>query len=187
MPLSFFKKLLAPAAPKVSRADWEKIVDEMSAQFRDCRSEWFALCVRLLKDEKGIRRNPSLSGRAEVAISVYQCILALEFIAEKQYIPPTEGNAFANHLLAGITYGQHPLLKHELYKQLYAARHKGEGGDVFILCNDVAKEILDEGSLACIKLAPTIPFFTNINSSVVALAFKDEATAARLEQLRNKS
>jgi len=184
MPLAFLKKLLTPTRPNVSRTDWEKIVDAVSAEFRDCRADWFTRCVRLIE---GVR-HPSLDGRAEVAISVYQCILALEFIAERRYIEPADGREFANQLLAGITEGQNSAQVHEIYKQLHRARNgDNKGGDIFLLCSEVVEHVQASDKLsATMGLAGTIPLFTNIINSVVASAFGDTQTAARLEQLRKE-
>lgn len=162
--------------------------EAMVTQFRECRVKWFSLCIRLLKDESGLRSNPQLAERAEVATWVCQCADALEFIAARRYISPENGRDFANQLFAAMmTEGPgEVLLAHQLYKLSLAARRRNDAGsEIMELCRLVAERILlnDDYSVG-MTLATTIPLFTNINNSVVAQAFGDDGTLRQLEKLR---
>ncbi len=163
--------------------EWSSIIKEIVEQFRERRIEWFATCIVLLKDNHGLRANPRLEGRSEIATWVYQCVMDLSFIAETQYIQPKDGKAFATQLFTALSKdGQqnHPLAT-ELYKLQLAALERNDGSDIMELCSLITEQIIiEQDAFAAIKLAETIPIFTKFSNSVIAQAFGDTAMVKRL-------
>ncbi len=184
--MGFFQKLFgSPAQRTLPDDEWDKIISQMVTLFRNCRDEWFSLCVHVLKDEQALRSNPILNGRAETAAIIYQSIDALEAIAAKQYIEPRKGKDFANQFFAAITEGLNVSEKIQIHKELSAARENG-GGDIFLLCDYVSKAIsIKNDALTGMKIAPTVPLFTNLNHNIVAELFGDSATVKELKRKRD--
>lgn len=171
-----------------SRGDWSKIIDALVSHLGDYRNQWFALCIRLLKDKPNVRTNPRITSEADIAARVFQSIDALEAVAAKRYIEPSDGRDFANQFFAAITEGSNLLLTNQLHRELRNAHDGDQGGDVFLLCSYATEAILTQQDVtACMEIARTVPLFTNLNHTVVAAAFGDSATLRELEQKRENA
>jgi hypothetical protein len=97
--MSFLGWLFRHTRTAIKATDWPQILTKIDEGLAALRLAWFGVCVSLV--EEGFSgsgnakiENKTLFGDAELTLKVYQLILACEFIAENQYVPPASGRDF---------------------------------------------------------------------------------------------
>ena len=90
-----------------ARSEWGSICLEIAKQFKEDREKWFKACIDLLikKAKEGQRITivrPVLGGTAEQALKAFQLRLASLMLYEREYIPPDQGQDFADLLYAQV-------------------------------------------------------------------------------------
>ncbi|MDV2502757.1 MAG: hypothetical protein RX318_02230 [bacterium] len=176
-----------------SRDQWAIISTNIAVALEEVRRYWFNDCVEYLRTLRDTEKehshieitNTELGGNADLAIRAYQLWVVSNMLAEKKYIPPDEGQDFADilYLQVGGTKIHNCMSYFERYK-------KASGGEqMTLLCADVAGYITEVVvGVDVIDLLALDNFFTLVETTqiVLAHAFGDEKTLSEF-RTNNKS
>lgn len=161
----------------------------MVQEFRQSRTDWFNACAKRVMRDAHIVPQLQLAGRAEVLTKVYQCVLAIGFIASHRYIGEKDGSAFTTLMFAEVGEGKDLGQRSETLNRFLAMRQHDQGEDLGFLSRGVAHELackgefLEDEFVAGVVIAQTIPTFMLITYRNVATAFGDEATAEKVNHV----
>ena len=172
--------------------NWLAITQDIATGMEEVRKDWFTTCVKILQDRppeedailtKSEVTNVHLGGEAELAAKAYQLRLASDYLALHEYIPPHEGQDFADILYSQVCGKQ--FKKCLPYLSCYNEVWSDSGGKrYFRFFIDVAKYITDCEAPApeAMDIAKTHLTFAFANHIVVASAFGDVKTVKELQE-----
>ena len=168
---------------------WAAVSLRIAKELQEFRKGWFEDCVGEVrrsseKDESEadclIIKHTELSGEALHACRAFQLYLISGYLAQHSYIPPSQGREFADLLSAHVCATE--LDKCDVFLRRYAEDGIDGGTTVFRFSADVARYITgkDEPLWESLVIGASVPLFGTITHIIVAEAFGDYATAARL-------
>jgi hypothetical protein len=80
---------------------WYRIAKKTSNGLATVRDEWLKLCIQNLQANENFRVkiiNLNLGGQGELSLKAYQMLIAANFLAKKEYVPPNERKYFTETL-----------------------------------------------------------------------------------------
>jgi len=176
-----------PPAAQSDKSQWLRICTNIAVALERDREAWFANCLRMLAE---LKRNAAFSieseakstlgGEADVALRAYQLIQAMRLMSIRKYVPPSEGQDFADLLFAQVCGTE--LSEVLEVAERYRNRQKEEA-TLFGL--DVAGYILGgkypAALLLSLEIMPLTQQLTAHTAMIVAAAFGDDDTVRDLD------
>lgn len=182
---------------QLDRSRWSGICTTIAVSFERDRKEFFGNCLKIAEaKQKGAslpteRLNSTMGGVADLALRAYQLIQSTRLISAQKYIPPSDGQDFADLLWAQVC-GTHMDDVFELVDRY----HEKPADEAERFSFDVARYITcDDDGLSppsmfalMVEIMMLTPQLTGHTAMIVAAAFADEKTVqdmrAQLEQKR---
>ena len=185
-----------PASAQPDKGQWLRLCTDIATALERDREAWFANCLRMVAEvkRKGLPiefevTNSTLGGEADLALRAYQLIQAMRLMSVRKYVPPSEGQDFADLLFAQVCGTR-------LYEVLEVAERyrKRQKEEASLFALDVAGHILGGDSVAALGLSLEImmltPQLTAHTAIMIAATFGDDDTVrdfdAQLLRMRER-